>query len=562
MEPMEGMQATRHLKRNFTIWMDHQGNPNAGSYDSPPGGCASPGGPSGNAYEGSPPAQVTPPPLVPRMPLLGGQVDAENSPMDPPLQPPPWKRASRGAPAATSRHCHGTVGSLCGSDFQQSPQRLLTPRVSWSDIALNSQESIDEEVARRASGDASPRTPTLRTRQPPSPPKQRDAWRRRPPSDASLGSHFEAAGRGEHDQNEGRFEREFKGVTAIGRGQFSTVFRAQHRIDQCHYAVKRTTQISRSLKSAQLREVFALANVSMAVEGCPNIVRYYSSWVEDGRLHIQTELCECSLRDRLAQRRRHHPGDPRFGQEELVRVLRHVASGLRTLHACGFVHLDIKPDNILVSRCPREVGCYKIADLGLAVAALGSGCDDVSEGDCRYLAREVLRGDLSDLPKADVFSLGLVCYELAINPKTLPCNGEEWHRLREGRLDLDLLAPLPEPFVAFMLRLVMPVPAERPQCEDIVRHPCVAPDDGLQALQDQMKKRTEEAERNRRLADEYWHELLSLKRQELLTGAGRAPTSPLPAAAAGTSPKVAASAAVTAAQVLGSPAPLRRGRTS
>ena len=73
-------------------------------------------------------------------------------------------------------------------------------------------------------------------------------------------------------------ERE-RSETVTGRGQFSTVYRAQNRIDQCMYAVKKTTQITRGLRCAQLREVFALANVSMEAEGCPNIVRYYSSWV-------------------------------------------------------------------------------------------------------------------------------------------------------------------------------------------------------------------------------------------------------------------------------------------
>merc|ERR1719335_2029001 len=119
--------------------------------------------------------------------------------------------------------------------------------------------------------------------------------------------------------------------------------------------------------------------------------------------------------------------DARFAQECLLEVLRDTSNGLSALHARNFVHLDIKPDNILVSRGAE--GCYKIADLGLAVAAMGSGCDDISEGDCRYLAKEVLRGDLSGLPKADVFSLGLVFYELSTNPKALPCNGQEWQML-------------------------------------------------------------------------------------------------------------------------------------
>merc|ERR550537_1506339 len=100
----------------------------------------------------------------------------------------------------------------------------------------------------------------------------------------------------------------------------------------------------------------------MEAEGCPHVVRYYSSWLEDGRLHIQTELCECSLRDRLTTRKTEQPSDPRFKEAEILEVLRHVATGLKVLHDLGFVHLDIKPDNILVSRGDRAV--YKIVDLG------------------------------------------------------------------------------------------------------------------------------------------------------------------------------------------------------
>jgi len=378
-------------------------------------------------------------------------------------------------------------------------------------------------------------------------------WRRRPPSD-DEGAITE-------DQNDGRFAREFCGVTVIGKGQFSTVYRAQHRIDQCLYAVKKTTRISRGLRRAQFREVFALANVSMEEEGCPNIVRYYSSWMEDGRLHIQTELCECSLRDRMAQRWRKEPNDSAFAPAEMFKVLQHVTNGLKVLHSCGFVHLDIKPDNILVSRNQRENGRYKIADLGLAAAAIGSGCDDISEGDCRYLAKEVLQGNLSDLPKADVFSLGLLLYELATNPKPLPCNGEEWQRLREGHLELDLLSPLPEPLIALLQRMVHRLPIERPCCDEIARHPSIAPVGGPLAVEELMRQRAIaaeknrqlelEAEKNRQLADTYWQEIKNLKRQELLNGGGTLPPPPEPVTVAGASAGTAPSAAAV----------LVRGRT-
>lgn len=446
--------------------------------------------------------------------------------MDPPLQPPPWKRASLAQQVGLG---HASL------PVPQSPTRLLTPRISWSDILSQSQD-VEEPGAMEPhsphdSSCWSPRTPRPRIRQPPTPPV-RAPCRRRPPSDDEEGCDC--------DQNEGRFAREFTEVTPIGRGQFSSVVRARNKIDRCLYAVKKTTTISRGTRQAQLREVFALASVAIEAEGCPNIVRYFSSWLEDGRLHIQTELCECSLRDILAQRRRTHPSDPRFAEQDLVQVLRDVANGLVVLHARNFVHLDIKPDNILLSR-GSPPGCYKIADLGLAAAAIGSGCDDISEGDCRYLAKEVLRGDLSNLPKADVFSLGLVCYELATNPKALPCNGEEWHALRNGHFEVHLLPLLSAPFYDLLLRMVHLSPAARPPCKEITRHASIACGDELQVLQEQMKQRTLEAERNKQLADEYWHEILSLKRQELLGGG--LPSQPMISGRPVASPAVTLSAA-------------------
>jgi len=312
--------------------------------------------------------------------------------------------------------------------------------------------------------------------------------------------------------NDGRFNREFGQVTAIGRGQFSTVFRAKHTVDQCVYAVKRTTKISRN--KVQLREVFALASVAVEAEGCPHIVRYFSSWLEDECLHIQTELCECSLRDRFAQQRQADVMEPFVGEEGVLQVLRHVGNGLRVLHGHGFVHLDIKPDNILV-----KGGCLKIADLGLAAAALGTACDDICEGDCRYLAKEVLQGDLTALTKADVFSLGLVCYELVVNPpEGLPCNGEEWQRLRIGSLPIEEKS-LPQSIIALLTRMVQVSPAERPSIVDVTEDPSVASEsDLLKALREQVQARTLEAERSRRMAEEYFNELLVLKRQELLGG--------------------------------------------
>jgi len=106
--------------------------------------------------------------------------------------------------------------------------------------------------------------------------------------------------------------------------------------------------------------------------------------------------------------------------------------GLRHLHNQKIVHLDIKPginsnkvsnfvnfflENILYSKTKK----YKIADLGLSRIAQRSNNEDINEGDCRYLAPELLRdypdAQLPDLTKADIFSFGATIYELMIGKK-------------------------------------------------------------------------------------------------------------------------------------------------
>lgn len=105
----------------------------------------------------------------------------------------------------------------------------------------------------------------------------------------------------------------------------------------------------------------------------------------------------------------------------LIRV-----QGLQSIHEAGFIHLDLKPANILIT----FEGILKIGDFGLAVEwPAAKGVD--AEGDREYIGPEILRGDFNK--PADIFSLGLITIEMAANV-VLPDNGPTWVALRSGDL--------------------------------------------------------------------------------------------------------------------------------
>lgn len=176
-----------------------------------------------------------------------------------------------------------------------------------------------------------------------------------------------------------------------------------------------------------LNEAIALASVGVLNDN-KYIVRYVNCWIEQNKLHLVMELCSGSLRGLIST------GELVFNEAMARKVLRDLCKALKHIHSQGIVHLDIKPDNILYSK----TGQFKLADLGLTRLAERNLGEDVQEGDCRYMASELLDDYLderqqNDLKKADIFSLGATIYELMMGQE-LPKNGPRWHQIRNGDL--------------------------------------------------------------------------------------------------------------------------------
>ena len=95
--------------------------------------------------------------------------------------------------------------------------------------------------------------------------------------------------------------------------------------------------------------------------------------------------------------------------EKVPMAINDIASGLSYLHGKGLVHLDLKPGNILIN----ESGVLQLADFGLSkLLSNKSGA-----GTCGYMAPEVLRKDYTVRTANDIYSLGIILWQLCSQSK-------------------------------------------------------------------------------------------------------------------------------------------------
>jgi len=93
--------------------------------------------------------------------------------------------------------------------------------------------------------------------------------------------------------------------------------------------------------------------------------------------------------------------------DEAASVIEAVCSALEFAHANGVLHLDIKPENVLVTRDGRT----KVTDFGIAALSALAGHGHAAGGTLGFMPLEQLRGDAVD-ERSDVWAFGALCFEL------------------------------------------------------------------------------------------------------------------------------------------------------
>ncbi|MDO0930941.1 serine/threonine-protein kinase [Streptomyces sp. DG2A-72] len=196
------------------------------------------------------------------------------------------------------------------------------------------------------------------------------------------------------DMVDGRFEL----LGRLGSGGMGTVWRARDTVlhrEVALKAVRPDAEDSPVVRERVMREARALARLNS-----PHVVTVHQIIEADPHPWIVMELVPgISLQQRLA--------DGPLVPVEAARIGRQVLSGLRTAHAAGIRHRDVKPANILLA----PDGTAVLTDFGIAALQGATALTATGEfvGSPEYIAPECLRGRDND-PASDLWSLGLVLY--------------------------------------------------------------------------------------------------------------------------------------------------------
>jgi eukaryotic-like serine/threonine-protein kinase len=195
--------------------------------------------------------------------------------------------------------------------------------------------------------------------------------------------------------------RRYEVVARIAQGGMAVVYRGHDR--QLDRVVAIKVPNPELARDQGFSEQFRREGRAAARLSHPNVVAVYDSGEDRGLPWIVMELVTGqTLRHLLDARGRLDP-------ETTAELLGPVADALDHAHHAGIAHLDVKPENVLLSG-----DSVKVADFGLVRAAAYQGATGHAlAATVHYCAPEVLRGGMVD-GRADIYALGVVAWECLV----------------------------------------------------------------------------------------------------------------------------------------------------
>ncbi len=264
------------------------------------------------------------------------------------------------------------------------------------------------------------------------------------------------------------FDGKYRLDEILGGGGMGTVYRATHLLIDRPVALKVLSQRFVGDQTAQQRfrrEARAAGRMQH-----PNAVTVTDfGATEDGYLYIVMELLEGrTLRDLLAHEA---PLDP----ARAVSIMLQTCAAVGAAHDAGLIHRDLKPANIFIEQRPNLPAVVKVLDFGVAKFVVEEHDDDYNTltqvgaiiGTPRYMSPEQCSGAAALTPASDVYSLGIILYEMLAGVS--PFNAETplgvaLKQVSEAPQSLrEIVSSIPPELERVVLHALAKNPQQRPQ---------------------------------------------------------------------------------------------------
>ncbi len=260
----------------------------------------------------------------------------------------------------------------------------------------------------------------------------------------------------------GRTVDRYEVVARISAGGMGEVYRARDPLLERELVLKVLPQ--RAQFHAEALERFVREARAASALNHPNIVTIYAIGEADNHHFIAMELVRGITLRQL--------GRERATVRVVAQVGAQAAKALAVAHEAGIVHRDIKPENIMM----RDDGYVKVLDFGIAQLARNENPDrneansrltrpGMVVGTMRYMSPEQATAD-AITPASDIFSLGIVLYELATGRHPFEASSDM--AVLSSIILRDAFAPsrmnprLPKEFDSVIMRMLSKNAAARP----------------------------------------------------------------------------------------------------
>ena len=248
-------------------------------------------------------------------------------------------------------------------------------------------------------------------------------------------------------------------LSKIGEGGMGSVFAAEHVDLEKKVAIK----VLRADLAPDAEALQQFRQEARAASGIANIyicdVTDFGE-VSDGRVFFVMEYLDGVSLARVLRE------TPTLAPGRTISILRQVAKALGAAHEKGIVHLDVKPDNVMLVHRGKRGDAVKVVDFGIAGLMHHSGEEQEIAGTPEYVAPERASGHGYD-NRCDIYGLGVTAYEMLSG--SVPFHGKNHlttltMQVREQPEALRRRAPsVPAELEAVVMNMLEKDPASRPQ---------------------------------------------------------------------------------------------------